>query len=315
MKIIKNVVALSAILLLTTPAISQTEFDKLVSQITQKLASKLVTTNNPRIAVVNFVDLQNNVTELGKYIAESFSVEFVNTSLQVVDRSRLDDLIKELNFTRENLTNPQDALKLGKMAGIQYLISGTTTMLDNSIDITIKAYDIEKGIVVAAQRGNLPRTDAINELFRSQVSGSGKPSAVATMPSGTGNVRTDAADDVYQVKSTAMKKSICKDWQGNYNAYVCFENMTKTNLVLYHGGPITMTPNTMIPAGGKGCSPLLWINGPYATEPQAKEYIFYFKTTDSEHPKYTSITIVAEGCVTKTVPLHAGNLSFKDTKF
>jgi len=149
----------------TGQAVAQNkEFDVMVSEIAQKLASKLP--NNSRMAVTDFVDLQSNVTELGKYVAESFSVEFVNTHLQVVDRGRLDVLIKELKFTQEALTNPQDALKLGKMAGIQYLITGTTTMLDNFVDVTIKAYDIEKGTIVAAQRGNLPRTDAINEIIQ-----------------------------------------------------------------------------------------------------------------------------------------------------
>lgn len=316
MHFFKNILVLFALLFIGCGAFSQTEFDKLVSQISQKLATKLTNTGNLRIAVADFVDLHGNVTELGKYIAEAFSVEFVNTSLQVVDRKQLDVLIKELKLTQENYTNPQNALKLGQMAGIQYLITGTTTMLDNSIDITIKAYDIEKGIISAAQRGNLPRTDAINELFRSQVRGDGsRPSAVATLPSAIGNTSIDANDDANQIRSTPMKKIICKDWQGNFNAYVCFENMTKMDLILYHIGPITMTPNTLISAGGKGCSPLLWINGPYADEPKAKEYIFYFRTTDNENPKYTSFTVMAEGCVTKTASLHPRNLSFKSTKY
>lgn len=299
--------------MVTIPAFSQIEFDNLVRDITQKMAIKLSTINSPRIAVANFVDLQNNETELGRYVAEAFSVEFVNSPLQVVDRSRLDDLVKELKFDHQNLTNPKDALKLGKLAGIQYLITGTTTMLDNSIDITIKAYDIEKGIVVAAQRGNLPRTDAINELFRSQVTGN-KPSSVATMPKATGNVKVSATDDANQVKNTPMKENICKDSRGNYHGYICFENMTNMDLVLYFIGPITMTTNTMISPQGKGCSPLIWVNGPYENEPKAKEYTFYFRTTDKT-PKYTSFTIIVEGCVTKTVPLHLRNLSFKDTMY
>jgi TolB-like protein len=301
--------------LLSVQLFAQTEFDKLVTDISQKLATKLDNSGNTRVAVASFVDLQGNVTELGKYIAEAFSVELVNTSLKVVDRSRLDDLIKELNFTKEKLTKPENALKLGKMAGIQYLITGTTTMLDKSIDVSIKAYDIEHGTISAAQRGMLPRTDAINELFRSQLSGSAAPSLVTTMPERIGSPQIDATDDANQVKSTIMKKSICKDWQGNYQGYVCFENQTQGDLVLYHIGPYTQTPNTLVAKNGKACSPLLWTNGPYADEPKAAQYIFYFRTTDTENPLYTSFTIVVEGCITKSVVLSSRNLSFKKTKY
>lgn len=70
--------------------------------------------------------------------------------------------------------------------------------------------------------------------------------------------------------------------------------------------------NVMVAAGGKGCSPLLFTNNvSYRDpEPQAMEYTFSFKTTDKEKPQYTTFTITAEGCVSKSVPLHNGNLSF-----
>jgi len=318
MLMLKNVL-FSLILVSTfTDVRAQNGFDKTASDIAQTLASKLKSSSTTRVAVADFVDLQGNTTELGKYIAESFSVQFVNTQLQVVDRSRLDYLIKELNLTKENLVRPENALKLGQMAGIQYLITGTTTMLDNSIDITIKAYDIEKGIIAAAQKGNLPRTDAINELFRSQVSssggGSGKPSAVSTMAQPLGSITVDANDDANQIKTTPMKKSICKDENsGEFKGYVCFENQTKYDLVLTREDPYYAGLNIMIASGGKGCSTLLFTNYTRnGSEPASKQYTFYFQTTDKEHPRYTKFNMVVEGCVAKAVLLDTRNLAFSD---
>ena len=315
--LMKKIVAfyLSIIFSLLGPNVySQSEFDRKVSEITQQLVKRIEPTNKKRIAVISFMDLQGNVTELGKYIAEAFSVELVNTRMEVVDRSRIKDLLAELKMSEEKLVNPSNALKLGELAGLEFVVTGTTTMLDNSIDISIKAMDLQRGVIAAAQRGSIPRTDAINQLFRSQVNGTGVPSATATMPQALGNNNVDATDDVNQVKSTAMKKSICKDSQGNFQASICFENQMKTDLILGGIGPLTYVPNTLIAAGGKGCTPLLWINGPYATEPLSKEYYFHFKTTDKEKPLYGSFTIVAEGCVTKSVMLHPRNFLLSDKR-
>ena len=294
---------------------AQDQFDTVINRLTRKISDRLVSIGNPKVAIVNFVDLKNNTTELGNYIADAFRVDFVNANVQVVDKSRMDEIQREIAFTVDNLGNPKEALKLGKMAGVQHIITGTFILLDKSIELTIKVYDINNGTMAAAQRGSLPITPALRELSRSVIGNSGSPSATTTMTQPSGSATVNATDDVYQVRSSDMKKNLCKDQTGNYHGYVCFENFTKTDLILYHIGPITMTPNVLIPSGGKACSPLLWINGPYADEPKARECIFYFKTTDEESPKYTSFTIPAEGCVTKTVPLHAGNLSFKKTKY
>ena len=290
------------------------DFDNKIKQITQQLVQRLASPGERRMAVVNFTDLQGNVTELGKYLAEVFSVELVNSGMQVVDRSTLSYLLTELRMTEEKLINPSNALKLGEMASVQFIITGTTTLLDNSVDITIKALEIQKGTIASAQRGNVPRTDAINALFRSQVSGNGIPSVVTTMPDAAGNQNVDARDDVNQVKVSDMKKNICKDQYGVYYGYICFENQFTEDLVLYLSLPATQHPNTLIPVGGKGCSLLVPTTSAYASEPASVQTTFYFNTTDKEKPMYGKFTVVVEGCVTKSVTLHKRNFFVQKEK-
>jgi hypothetical protein len=115
--------------------------------------------------------------ELGKYIAEAISVALTNTDLEVVDRSRLNELLEELKLTEQKLTDPENALKLGQMAGEEFIIIGTATMLDTLVAITVKELDIQKGIAIGGQRGSVPRTDAINNLMRSTVNGNSTTAA------------------------------------------------------------------------------------------------------------------------------------------
>ena len=109
------------LLLLGTNALSQTDFDAQIKKMSDTLVNRLLRTNKKRIVVSNFIDLQGNATELGKYISEAFSSELSNSELVVIDRSRLKDLLDELHLTETKLTKPENALKLGEMAGVEFI--------------------------------------------------------------------------------------------------------------------------------------------------------------------------------------------------
>lgn len=286
---------------------AQGDFDTQVQNISQQLSGSIKNLGEKKVAVFNFADLQGNITELGRYTAESFSIELVNSGLSVIDRSRLKDLINELKLSDEKLLDPKNIIKLGELAGIDIAITGTTTMLDNSVELSVKALDIRKGIIVAGRRGSFTRTDAINQLFRSQVQGGGAPSAVAHMPSATGSEKSNAFDDANGVKITTMNNADCYDgriWFGN----ICFENHLNVDLVLYRLSN-SMQPNLIIPQNGKSCPARIPLSNSRSSTPtRPRDFIFYFKTAGDENIMYGSMTVLVESCKTKTIALHGRNL-------
>lgn len=62
---------------------------------------------------------------IGKGIAEILITDMAsNPNLRVVERDRVQALLTEQNLTKEKVIDPQTAIKLGKIIGAQYLITG-----------------------------------------------------------------------------------------------------------------------------------------------------------------------------------------------
>jgi len=62
---------------------------------------------------------------IGKGIAEILITDMAgNANLRVVERDRVQALLTEQNLTKEKVIDPQTAIRLGKIIGAQYLITG-----------------------------------------------------------------------------------------------------------------------------------------------------------------------------------------------
>jgi TolB-like protein len=308
--------------LINTNGLAQVTFDTQIKKMSDTLVARLLRTGKKRVAVSNFVDLQGNTTELGKYIAESFSVELSNTDLSVVDRSRISDLMQELKLTDEKLTKPENALKLGEMAGVEYIITGTTVPLETTVDVTIKALDIQNGISIAGQRGSVPRTDAINNLMRSNVSGGNTTAANVNAGTKIDTRNKSATDDVMEIGISDMRKNECEVRLPSTNNIVtinflgqaCFENHTDQDLLLTVYDETGATGDwikdiILIPNGGKNCSPRISI-GNSANGNTVKDITFKFTTTTTPSQSGT-LVLTMEKCKIKSVVLTKRNLFLK----
>src|SRR5258708_33459735 len=95
------------------------------------LADEIAAGGKHQLAVVDFTDLQGNVTELGRFIAEEISLGLVTSKkqLSVVDRTHLRALLQEHKLASSGIIDPATARKLGEIAGVDALVAGTITPL------------------------------------------------------------------------------------------------------------------------------------------------------------------------------------------
>lgn len=158
-------------------------YEKEVNDIAFKMAENITKSRKTRIAVVDFTDLQGNVTELGRFIAEEFSVSLLNTGkgFEVVDRTHLRTLLKEHKLSSTGLIDPQTAQKLGQVAGVQALITGTITPFGDSVRLATKILDVDTAKIIGANTGNIPKTTAIAELLAKGITTSSDSSGTASL--------------------------------------------------------------------------------------------------------------------------------------
>jgi TolB-like protein len=131
------------------------------------MAENIAKAGKKSVAVVDFTDLQGNVTELGRFLAEEFSVALASSGkgFELVDRTHLKTIIKEHKLVDTGIIDPTTAKKLGQVAGVDALITGTITPLDNNIRILVKILDTTTAKVIGASKGNIVKTRAIEELL------------------------------------------------------------------------------------------------------------------------------------------------------
>jgi TolB-like protein len=265
------------------------ELKKLADDLTQQIKQK----GNKRLAVASFTDLQNNETELGRYLAQQFSNVLIRNGLDVVDRSRIDILMNENKMSAKGLLDPATQAKLGRLAGIEIIIVGSTTPLDQTVELTISAIDITRGSSIAATDGGISRTEAINSLLRSNI---GKENgSVQDSPFVPVSSNQDVGSALMGDKKMDLPKETCNKGV-SYFGQVCFENLLKQPLVLYYiDGPRNYVPKTLFGANARNCTELIYTG---ASSNQNVSCAFYFHTAEEEASKwrYGKMSVIVEGC-------------------
>ncbi len=150
-------------------------YEKEVRELSAALAENITKAGKSRIAVVDFTDLQGNVTELGRFIAEEFAVALLGTGqgFEIVDRTHLQVLIKEHKLSSTGLIDPATAQKLGQIAGVDALVTGSITPFGDTVRLSVKILDAKTAKLIGANSSNIPATEAIKTLLGSGIQGVG----------------------------------------------------------------------------------------------------------------------------------------------
>lgn len=144
-----------------------------LDSVSTALASRLQQAGRSTVAVVDFTDLQGGATELGRYLAEELSVTLAMSAkgFTVIDRTHLKAILQEHKLGASGLIDSLTARQLGKIAGVDTLITGTLTPFGDSVRLTVKALDSQTAGMLAATSADIPRTKAIEELLIRAVGG------------------------------------------------------------------------------------------------------------------------------------------------
>jgi hypothetical protein len=151
------------LMLVVWPALGQE-----LKQVSPTLAAKIAESGRKRVAVVDFTDLQGNVTELGRYLAEELSGALVNDArgFRVIDRAHLKAILQEHKLAATGLIDPEAARQLGKIAGVDTLVTGTiTSAFGDTVRVMVKALDVSTAEIIGQATADIPKTEWIQRLL------------------------------------------------------------------------------------------------------------------------------------------------------
>jgi TolB-like protein len=166
-----------------------------VTSLAATLEDNLSKLPNRAVAVVDFTDLQGSVTELGRFLAEELSVSLVssNPHLRVIDRTHLKALLQEHKLAATGIIDPATARKLGEIAGVQILVTGTITPFGDSVRCAVKALDTSTAEIFGAATTEIPRTKGIEDLLSRGLASepaSARPSKPSTLSQSAATVES-----------------------------------------------------------------------------------------------------------------------------
>jgi len=128
-------------------------------------AAELRGQDAPTIAIMDFNSFMMGQggasVELGKAISAMLVTEFSGRDgLRVVERQRLLDLIQEQDLTYSGRV--EEAIEVGKMLGVQYVMLGQVTSIVDNLRMDIRAVDVETSEVLSVHK----KSDKTSELFQ-----------------------------------------------------------------------------------------------------------------------------------------------------
>lgn len=161
---------LVAIFLLATAHFSKA-YEREINTLSISIAEKIAKSGKKTIAVVDFTDLQGNITELGRFLAEELSSELVSAgkAFEVVDRMHLRTILSEHKLSLTGLMDPKTVKKLGQISGVDAILIGTVTPFGESIRLSVKVLATDTAKIIGSSRGNIPKTQAIEELLAREI--------------------------------------------------------------------------------------------------------------------------------------------------
>ena len=162
-------------------------YEEEIARLAKVITSRL--SGEPTVAVVDFRNLEGQVSSLGRFLADEFSVGLLMSteSVQLFDRGNLQRLMDEVQLSEDGIVSPETAKTL-ELAGVDILITGLLTPLGQRVRVSLRALNTSTARVVSAASGSLELDDELSSLLgrtirqSSTTSGRGTPGGQLVLP-------------------------------------------------------------------------------------------------------------------------------------
>lgn len=171
----------------------EANLDDLATQIVSAMDERVVPGSSMEkitIAVLDFLDLEGNVTSLGRFVAEELTTRlFRDKRFEVIERQLLNKVLDELKLNTSGFVDSGSAQELGSILGASAIVSGTLSDLGESVKINARLIATNTGTIFAAASAQIARDEAIDNLLNKVITApEGFIPTVDPLPSGSAGV-------------------------------------------------------------------------------------------------------------------------------
>jgi TolB-like protein len=134
----------------------------LVTQISTEMSGSQKTS----VAVIEFSDLDGNVNKLGKLFSEELITRLYETKkFNVIERTMLTKVLNEQKLQASGLIDEDSAKKLGKLLGVDSIVTGSISDLSNYIRVNARIINAETGMVFGVASASIVKDESIRMMM------------------------------------------------------------------------------------------------------------------------------------------------------
>ena len=132
-----------------------------------KTAHALTKAGRLHVTVADFTDLDGNVTQLGRYLAEEFFIALAEQGpeLRLLDRANRERIMEEHKLKSEGLVEKDDILQLGRFTAVQAIVVGKIVAMEDQYRLILTVVTTDTADRLGAIPGaTLARTPELRRL-------------------------------------------------------------------------------------------------------------------------------------------------------
>jgi len=150
----------------TRPGLCQRTLSDGISDLASQISTRVAQQQKRKIAVIPFRELDGKATVLGTYMSEALVTQLVNSgSLEVVERTMLDRILSEMKLGESGLIDPNTAKRVGQVAGVDAIVTGTITDLQSYVAANCRLIDAATGRIFAAAEARIVKDDDVKKIM------------------------------------------------------------------------------------------------------------------------------------------------------
>ena len=140
--------------------------DSQLENLTNQIVESLSHESKSKIAVVEFSDLNGNITEFGMYLSEELITRlFLTRKFDVIERQLLNKVLSEQKLGITGLIDDESAITIGKLLGVDAIVSGTITDLGKSLKVNARIISTETGKVFGVAGTKIVKDETVEKLI------------------------------------------------------------------------------------------------------------------------------------------------------
>jgi len=142
--------------------------DTVVSELTSDLFMKIEADQDYKIAVADFLNQNNQKTQLSNFISENITIKLINESSQnikVLERQRLNSVLEEQDRMSSGVLRQDTSEKIGELLGADSIIIGKYYNIKKEIHLIAKLVSIETGYIHSAVKLVFEKDEIIHSML------------------------------------------------------------------------------------------------------------------------------------------------------